>query len=192
MFSFYHRLSSTHQRGLITFILSLFIVLVVIVAIPAARAIVARHAEIQSALELMEQQYQEAQKSKRTLRELSTVLERITPFTTAYLKKEHERQFITDLETLATTHSVTQTFSIEPSKPQNGIKGSAYTISVRAQGSYVNTMKYLHALQQQPITISINTIELTTASSGRKDREPQSNTNPQISLLFSGTIYADK
>lgn len=190
MFSLYQKLSSKQQRILITLVLSTAITFVLLVAIPTTRAILTRHSEIQSALELMEQQYQTAQKSKRTLRELSTVLDRITPFSTAYLKTENERQFITDMESLATKYNVTQTFSIEPSKAPNNIRGNAYALSVRAQGTYTNLVTYLHALQQQPITISINTVELSTAVSGRRNTTPTDTPTSQMSLQFSGFLYA--
>lgn len=190
MFSFYQKLSSKHQRILITLLLGTMITSVMVIAIPTARAILARHSEIQSALELMEQQYQAAQKSKRTLRELATVLDRITPFSTAYLKTENERQFITEMESLAATHNVTQTFSIEPTKAPNGIRGNAYALSVRAQGTYSNLITYLHALQQQSITISLTTVEFNTAVNGRRGVAPTETPLSQISLQFSGFLYA--
>ncbi len=192
MFSLYQRLSSTHQRILITILLGVTILLVMAVAVPTVHAILTRHLEIQSALELMEQQYQDAQKSKRTLRELATVMDRIAPFSTAYLKAENERQFITEVETLATTHNVTQTFSIEPTKAPDNIRGDAYALSVRAQGTYTNLLTYLHAMQQQPITISLNTVEFNTALGGRHGAPPADTTNTQMSLQFSGFLYATR
>jgi hypothetical protein len=192
MFSLYQRLSSAHQRALVTLVLGLTITLVLVIAIPTARAILARHLEIQSALELMEQQYQDAQKSKRTLRELATVLDRIAPFSTAYLKAENERQFITEMESLATTYNVTQTFSIEPTKAPNGIRGEAYALTVRAQGTYANLLTYLHAIQQQPITISLSTVEFNTALGGRRGTTPIDASGSQISLQFSGFLYATR
>lgn len=190
MFSLYQKLSSKQQRILITLVLSTAITFVLLVAIPTTRAILTRHSEIQSALELMEQQYQTAQKSKRTLRELSTVLDRITPFSTAYLKTENERQFITEMESLATKYNVTQTFSIEPTKAPNNIRGNAYALSVRAQGTYTDLIAYLHALQQQPITISLTTLELGTAIGGRRGGTPTNIPTSQMSLQFSGFLYA--
>lgn len=192
MFSLYQKLSSKQQRILITLLLGAAITSVLLIAIPTARAILTRHSEIQSALELMEQQYQAAQKSKRTLRELSTVLDRITPFSAAYLKTENERQFITEMESLATTHNVTQTFSIEPTKAPNGIRGNAYALNVRAQGTYTNLITYLHALQQQPITISLTTVELSTTIGGRRGVVPTETPPSQISLQFSGFLYATR
>jgi len=190
MFSLYQKLSSKQQRILITLLLGGAIASVLLVAIPTARAILTHHSQIQAALELLEQQYQAAQKSKRTLRELSTVLDRITPFSSAYLKTENERQFITEMESLATTYTITQTFSIEPTKAPNGIRGNAYALTIRAQGTYDNLIAYLHALQQQPITISLTTVELSTAIGGRRSVVPSELSPSQISLQFSGFLYA--
>lgn len=190
MFSLYQKLSSKQQRILITLLLGSAIIFVLLIAIPTAQAILKRHTEIQAALELMEQQYQTAQKSKRTLRELSTVLDRITPFSIAYLKTENERQFITEMESLATTYNVTQTFSIEPTKAPNNIRGNAYALSVRAQGTYTDLIAYLHALQQQPITISLTTVELGTTAGGRRTSTQIDIPTSQISLQFSGFLYA--
>lgn len=190
MFSFYQKLSSQHQRILITLLLGITITSVMIIAVPTARAILVRHSEITSALELMEQQYQAAQKSKRTLRELSTVLDRIAPFSASYLKTENERQFITEMESLAATHNITQTFSIEPTKAQNGIRSNAYALNVRAQGTYADLITYLHALQQQSITISLTTVEFSTATSGRRGGAQTETPSSYISLQFSGFLYA--
>jgi predicted nucleic acid-binding protein len=190
MFSFYQKLSSKQQRIFITVVLGAAITSVLLIAIPTVQAILKRHGEIQTALELMEQQYQTAQKSKRTLRELSAILDRITPFSTAYIKTENERQFITEMESLATTYNVTQTFSIEPIKAPDNIRGNAYALSVRAQGTYSNLITYLHALQQQPITISLNTVELSTAIGGRRNTTPTDTPTSQMSLQFSGFLYA--
>ncbi len=190
MFSFYQKLSSQHQRILITLLLGITITSVMIIAVPTARAILMRHSEITSALELMEQQYQAAQKSKRTLRELSTVLDRIAPFSASYLKTENERQFITKIESLAATHNITQTFSIEPTKAQKGIRGNAYALNVRAQGTYADLITYLHALQQQNITISLTTVEFSAATSGRRGGAQAETPSSHISLQFSGFLYA--
>lgn len=192
MYNPFTKLSSSRQRLLITTVLTVLIVLIVgAIAVPTGRAILQRHQEIQSSLELIEKQYQEAQKSKRTLRELSSVLERITPFTTAFLTKENERTFITDMENLATTNNVKQIFSIELSNtPSTGIRGQTYTINVQAQGTFTQLMSYLHAIQQQPITIAINTVNLSATIPGRRNSDIVNVSDPIISLQFSGTVYA--
>lgn len=191
MYNPFAKLPSRQQRFIITTILITMIVFVVgAIAIPTSRAILNRQTEIQSSLELMERQYQEAQKSKRTLRELASVLDRITPFSDAFLKKSNERDFLTNLESVATTHNVTQTFSIEPDKTQSSIRGVVtYLLTTQAQGTFTQLMSYLHAIQQQPVTISIQTVTFNTTAT-RRGETKESTTDPQISMTLSAKVYA--
>lgn len=127
----------------------------------------------------MEQRYLNSIKLKRTIRELEEIKTQTAKYKQATIKKGEELQVITSLENLANAHNIEQNLNASLSEGEK-----FYQFSLLNNGTFVNHIKYLHALQTLPYYMIIKDVKF-------EKRQSTTNGSPTVTLMFNGIVYVN-
>lgn len=128
----------------------------------------------------LENQYNNTQAMRRTLRELDAVNEEITNYKAFAMPPGDELSIIEELESLATEHSLTQTLGANFSNsPDNEVGLPYYTFTFVLSGSFDDIYQYIKTLEGQSYYVLIQGIDLQ-----------RGNSPGNATLRFDARIYA--
>ncbi len=136
----------------------------------------------------VEQKYNNSQKLRRTMRELTETKTNTEKFTQATMKLGDELKVITELEDLALKYNIDQTLNISYSGNDAKIKNTAtqyYELSFLNNGYFADHIKYLNEIEKLPYYIIIKNISLEKHQS----KATPNDTQIPITLSFSAKIY---
>ncbi len=144
----------------------------------------------------VDQKYTNAQKLRRTMRELDSIKSQTEIFKQATVKVGNEIQIITELENLATKHNIDQTLNISLGGVSTKKAGTTnhpplsqyYELSFLNNGTFADQVNYLQDLEKLSYYLIIKNVKF-------ENRQNKSNTDDDqtlVTLSFSGIIYVEQ
>lgn len=142
---------------------------------------------------LLETDHVKARQMRRTLQELPDIERELENYTGAFIEVGSELAVITELESLAAKHKLTQTLKatftdVKPSpsgRPSTALP--YYSFSFMTNGTFTDQMNYVRDLEQLPYYLIIDGFDWQKGNT--KSGET---TTSQVTLRFEGKIYATK
>lgn len=174
-----HRLSLKQQFFIVTSLLLLgCICMALFIVYPSIRNMNNIGNNIHSLQAELEADYTETQAMRRTLREIDTVDAEIQRYKEMALAIGDELAVITELERLATEHTLSQSLSAAYHANDDPAVGLPYyTFSVVLSGTFDDIFSYIQTIEAKHYYVLIDSLELTQTS------------NAQTSLRFDARIY---
>jgi len=137
--------------------------------------------DIRTIQEELEQNYTETQAMRRTLRELDAVVSEVSTYNQVAMPVGDQLLVITELETLAKEHNLSQTLGATyQATPDKTVGLPYYNFSFVLSGTFKNVYMYLQALESQSYYVLINIITLSKTNEGN------------TTLRFDARIYVQK
>jgi len=182
-----------HLLVVISCILLSLIVIGIFIVWPAARKILTLRDDIIQIESDLEIRYLNAQKIKRTERELEQITDQLKNYEQAAINKGDELRMITDLESMATKFNVEQVLNVALISSTNTAGNSGlltkpalpeyYQFSFLINGTFANEIKYLQAIESLPTYIIIKNAQF------EKRQNNNNSSEPPITLTFNGFVY---
>ena len=162
-------------------------IICLVVLYPTIKTIISLGSDIGEIQQSLEEKYENSQKLRRSLQEIDQVEKNTTQYSQAYIKKGAELEIITALENIATQNNINQNMDMTLIENQSADKAAMpqyYHLSVIANGSFVDQISYLNALNKLPYYLVIQNINL------EKRNKKTEGDNP-LTLSFEARIYVE-
>lgn len=126
---------------------------------------------------------------KQAKKEYDELAPRLPELRTMAIEPGEELKFITEIETLAAVHKITETINLDIDN--RAVAGEYYTVPVELtlRGSYRDIIKFIAALESTPIVTSFKTFSLTSALSTDSLRTSTPAGNWKSEAHLSGIVY---
>ncbi len=145
--------------------------IVVFIILPTVNYIKNLKNDIQKIEQESSDQYQKIKLLKKSIAELPTVREKAKLFEQSMIDKNDAVKLIQELEDLAISKGVTQSLNIKDGKDDS------FILDFRINGSFFETLQYLHALEHLPFYVIIDSVNWNKINS------------EEVSISFSATIF---
>lgn len=179
------RLSIKYQLiAIISGIAIIILMILTFIITPTIRQINDLKQSINITHEQMEERQNQAQKLRRSIKELNEVKQYSAKFVGSTIVPGSELAVITTLEEMANTYNIDQTLNvsfIEPEKQKTQYQ--YYQFYFLNQGKFANQLAYLKALEKLSYYIIINNQQW-------EGKKGATSTSTPVNLRFDGIIYA--
>lgn len=169
-------------------IISLFFILVLIIIgliiFPSIRAIIKTENDLQQLHLFLERRYRKVAAVHTALTKVKDIKATMTKYSQYVFKRGDELTLITDLETLANQHGVTE--AITHSNLDNSASG-AVQIGLAVSGPYPATLRYLADLERRPYFLTLTNLQFSPLVDRAQPLAPPTQANLTLEL----TIYAN-
>lgn len=180
----------TLKKRILLFIIFIILALLFVAGViifPTVKSINNLKREIGAIESDLEQRYQNSQKLRRTLRELSDIKTQTEQLKDVTILKGEELKVITELESLASKYNIDQVINVslqQVSKADLGKYPTAeyYSFSFLDNGKFSDLVSYLKEIEQLPYYIVIKNINFENRQNNAKE-------NSLITLSFNGLVY---
>ncbi len=176
-----HRMSLKKQFYIVSTILFLGSVLLgVFIIYPTLKKMFTVSDSIKQMQQELEDEYNNTQAMKRTIRELDSVNKEVETYKQFAMPNDDQLAIIEELEALATQHHLQQTLGATYSNTADALVGLPYyTFSFVLTGPFTDIFAYIKTLEAQPYYVLIPQIDLQ-----------RSGESGSASLRFEARMYA--
>ena len=131
----------------------------------------------------LEKKYLRGQLLRKTIEDFEKIQPEKDKFSSIFVVKGEELEFITALETLANRNNLTQDIKLQATR-ENVLKGGAgaLPLQILTRGGFINTMQYLRDIERLNYYFNVLNIELGVVSVNQGSNDP-------ITLNISGNVY---
>jgi len=175
----------------ITLIIFILIIsgLIYFVVMPTINDIKKMGEEIENQRIDLEQKYIKGQSLKQLTENLKKTEPQLVILDQIFIKQDHELDFITKLEEIATQNNVAQTINLDIAKINKDKSYQALPLRLSARGNYKNIMNYLISLEALNYYINIDSTDLSSASAKQSAVPEGQTTFSNIGLTISANTY---
>ncbi|MDP3986327.1 MAG: hypothetical protein Q8P77_02775 [Candidatus Veblenbacteria bacterium] len=135
----------------------------------------------------LEKLYTRGQVLKQTLKEYEEIKPAIPTLNRVYLTRGNELDFITTLETTATSVGVTHDIKLTTSDPKKSTNQLQYQL--QTQSDLPSFIRYLAALEALNFYININTIRLSTGAGDSQRANASTTPGNALQAILLATSY---
>jgi Tfp pilus assembly protein PilO len=164
--------------------------IVFFIAWPTVKKIQHYNDSIQEERAALENKYTNRRNIKNIIADLKYVDAGLEPiYKQILINKGEEVKFISALETIAAKTNVVQKLTLEKNGANFGDNLLRYSISIALSGNYIDTIKYINALETANYYININSVKFNST----KDKNAQSvDSNGSVKTILQGYVYFAK
>ena len=153
--------------------------LIIFIIYPAIQEIININQEIKQERSALERKIALGLNIKKITRDFEEIKKSIDQLDKIFIVKNHELEFITELENLATARAVTLEINQDFNGQEMGDNTKQAALELKITGNYVNLINFLQALENRPYYYNIDHFNFLANAKNHQ----------QLTLQISGKIY---
>lgn len=186
---------SSTKIKIIIYTFSLLLILSAIsffAVLPAIQEILIINEQILSERKTLEKKYQQGQSLRKATADYLSIKDEFNTILKAFVVKNEELEFVTQLEALATANQIEQTIKFGAEEEYNQ-DFENITVELTAQGNYKSLLNYFKALESLPYYLNFNTLRIfQTKKSLVKTGEGVATSDTELKLILNVKVFRKK